>query len=107
MLPEKPRPADVPPLDQLGLFNFSRRRYQGRSVRCFRIFENLSFVVPDDYPLAVAAEHVFWIYGNLAAAARGVDDVLRNRIASGVPSKLFHYLQPFAHTRPQVSRAGD
>ena len=53
-------------------------------------------------PVGTASQDVVRIDRHFAAAARGVDDVLRDGVARGVTTQAFHNLQALPHAGAQV-----
>src|SRR5207248_2453785 len=79
-----------------------RPELDGLIVPCLGIFEDFSFVITDHDLLLVVIENVTGIDRDLAAAAGGVDDELRHRVAGRVTAQAFDELDPLRDRGAQM-----
>ena len=71
------------------------------------VLEHFPLEIPDHHAVGIVAEDVIWVHGHLAAAAGGIDHILRHGVAGGVAAQLLHDLQPAPHAGAQMRTAVD
>lgn len=70
---------------------------RGREQWGFGVFEDFTFVIPNQGALFVAHEDVVGVDGDFATTSGRVDDELGNGVAGGVTAKGFDDFNAFVH----------
>src|SRR4026207_1573489 len=86
---------------------FTLRRELDLFVPGFRIFEDFTFIIPDNDLLVIVIKNVAGIDRHFASASRRIDDELRHGITGGVTTQAFNDLNAFRDRSTQMRRTVD